>query len=251
MVMQPFTSQRDVEDTRQALLSLAAQEATAEPPLSTAKRVRLRSAQYVPRVCREQRPGGGGTPLPTSARSRPASTRLGVASYITVAAKTERWRESGEVRWPAMAVAHPAAVFGAESLRPPHSGGVPFRRHVPEYTQANWTGDVWMRSLRMPGVQIQEPIYAMQGANMKDLHEEWQGVYPMSAREVPFSGSTSTGRTALLHDRDAHKWVERPVAVGKYALDHMHGNRYQWDMKTPAGDERPIFVDSMLEALLL
>jgi len=30
----------------------------------------------------------------------------------------ERWRESGEVRWPAMAVGHPAAVYGTESLRP-------------------------------------------------------------------------------------------------------------------------------------
>jgi hypothetical protein len=132
------------------------------------------------------------------------------------------WREAGSLRWP--------PVSEGEKLGDKQSDSVPFRRFVP-YMQPNWKGELWMRSLRKPGVLIQDPIYAEMGAGMKELHEEWRSCTPTISREVPFSGATASGRAALPSRHDVSSWVERPVATGKYALKHMEGKRYQFSNK--------------------
>jgi len=77
------------------------------------------------------------------------------------------------------------------------------------------------------------------GGNVKEMREEWQPCY---GRSVPFSGTTVSGSVAMPRDYDANRWVERPVAKGKYALDHMGGKRYAWDHKP-----RPCLIDAQAE----
>jgi hypothetical protein len=43
--------------------------------------------------------------------------------------------------------------------------------------------------------------------------------------EWPYSGFTTSGSCALPSPREATKWVEKPVASGRYALQHMGGTR--------------------------
>jgi|ERR1712232_1018787 len=79
------------------------------------------------------------------------------------------------------------------------------------------------------------------GGNQKQLCEEWQQTAHddfgwTSLRHdawsgdptIPYSGCTVYGKVALDRPKDSKDWVERPVAVGKYALDHMEGKRYKW-----------------------
>lgn len=146
--------------------------------------------------------------------------------------KTERWREGGQLRWP--------PVSNGESM-PDQPESVPFRRTVPN-PQEFWGGTMWVGSLRERGVPIQDPIYSSHGGNVKELCEEWQqpvGDDFGSTRHcawsgdpsVPYSGSTCYGKVALSRQRDSKRWVDRPVAHGKYALDHMEGKRYVWSGK--------------------
>lgn len=193
---------------------------------------RPKSAVYVPRRCREHRPGAGGSPLPTarrrgSGRQRPSSARVagglggptppGTAG-ASGALKTERWREAGEMRWP----------VPVEVTRGDQQDVVPFRQTI-DYSQGNWKNELWMRSLRKPGLILQDPIYATPGAEIREMHEEWRGCPPVSPRSVPFCGSTASGRAALPGENDPMRWVERPVATGKYAVNHMDGSRYKFD----------------------
>ena len=94
--------------------------------------------------------------------------------------KTERWRETGTVRWP-------PAVSGPERPAPE----VPLRQY--RRNMQAWEGELWARSLRRQGAKARE---------------EWN-----LAPSTP---------------RCDKEWIERPVATGKYALDHMRGSRYVW-----------------------
>lgn len=136
------------------------------------------------------------------------------------APKTERWRESGTLRWPPIAEGEPA-VERVEVT--------PLRQASKE--PQTWQGEPWTRSLRKPGLFLQDPIFAESSIGAKELHEEWGNVTPMSRREWPYSGFTTSGSCALPSPREATKWVEKPVASGRYALQHMGGTRYQWDTK--------------------
>lgn len=180
---------------------------------------RPRSARYMRPRCRLTPEGAGGAPL-----QRPTSAPAGRAPP-----KTERWRESGLTRWP------------KESDKTNHSSdpsdGDPLRRGVPE--QPGWQGELWIRSLRRPGLEIQDPAYhdvAQRG--MRELHEEWQAPRrPMSARmgrarpTVPYGGKTTTGQVALPRQNKPKAWVERPVATGKMALSHLNGQRYTFSQE--------------------
>ena len=142
--------------------------------------------------------------------------------------KTERWRESGQLRWPPLSA-------GAPQVPPP--GGGPEIVPVRQYNKnpQNWQVELWTRSLRKPGVLLQHPTFAAVNIGAKELHEQWGHVMPLSRRQWPFSGSTVAGRSG---PADAKSWIERPVATGKYALDHMGGTRYKWNMSP-----RPCLAD--------
>jgi len=180
-------------------------------------RNRPKSAVYVPRQCREHRPGAGGSPLPTNAgKHRPHSARPGSAR----AGKIEQWREVGRMRWP-----DPPPH---EYKKGPPQDSTPFHQTV-QNAQQNWKHELWIRSLRKPGVLIQDPVYATPGAEIQQMHEEWRSCPPVSAGAVAYSGATVSGRVAIPREQNSQKWVERPVAAGKYALAHMDGNRYKFD----------------------
>mmetsp|Transcript_113487 Transcript_113487/g.317016 ORF Transcript_113487/g.317016 Transcript_113487/m.317016 type:complete len:282 (-) Transcript_113487:57-902(-) len=175
---------------------------------------RPKSAAYVARRCREVVPGSGGSPLPAaSLRQRPLSARQG-------APKTERWREAGEMRWPVPPTPKRSTGEAAEP--------VPFHQTT-DYSQGSWKNELWMRSLRQPGLLIQDPLYAGNGATLKDMHEEWRECPPVSPRCVPYCGGTSSGPVVVKSDAPMVEWVERPVSTGRYALAHMDGGRYKFD----------------------
>lgn len=203
--------------------SLAAQTTAAEIPPDSLKlgivfgqRERPRSAAYTARRCRQVTPGSGGSPLPAAQlrQQRPVSAS-GTGS------KTERWREAGEVRWP-------APVTPNKLIEEPLADAVPFRQTI-EYCQDNWKNELWMRSLRQPGLPIQDPVFATPGGDIKDMHEEWRDCTPMSPHAVPYCGATAYGQVAAKTEAVPARWVERPVATGKYSLGHMDGVRYEFN----------------------
>eukprot|EP00929_Paragymnodinium_shiwhaense_P009591 TRINITY_DN1137_c0_g1_i7.p1 TRINITY_DN1137_c0_g1~~TRINITY_DN1137_c0_g1_i7.p1 ORF type:complete len:301 (+),score=34.64 TRINITY_DN1137_c0_g1_i7:74-904(+) len=196
------------------------------------------TAQYTPKLCRATRPGSGGAPLsrPTlgttqQPRKRPQSAPSACSRH-RVNPKTERWREGGQLRWPPLS--------SGEAV-PDQAESVPYRRAVPNQQQF-WGGNLWVGSLRERGVPIADPMYGAHGGNIKELCEEWQQPLPdqymwprhdawSGAPSIPYSGSTVHGKVAIPRQHDGKKWVDRPVAVGRYSLDHMEGKRYEWNAK--------------------
>jgi len=184
---------------------------------------RPKSAVYLPKRCRETYPGHGGSPQPTQP---PLSASRPLSAPATRLVKSEKWREAGALRWP------PVAHGAAEEARRGVVGGTngeqePFHRHLTN-PQPCWKGELWMRSLRKPGVLLQDPMYAQTGGGVKELHEEWRSCAPMTPRLVPYSGATASGRAAVPRQHDPNDWFLRPVATGKMSLDHMNGKRYQF-----------------------
>lgn len=191
---------------------------------------RPRSARYMRTTCRITPDGCGGAPL-TRPSSAPAGRRP---------PKTERWRESGLTRWP--------KESGKINHTSDPSDGDPLRRRLPQ--QPNWQGELWIRSLRRPGMDIQDPAYHDMGQRgLRDLHEEWQEPVrhtprrPQSARAgtsrrpAPYYGKTTFGKVAIPLPYNPKDWVERPVATGIMSLNHLQGQRYTFN-QTPRGLER-------------
>eukprot|EP00434_Breviolum_minutum_P022087 symbB.v1.2.019500.t1/scaffold1595.1/size109920/9 len=177
-----------------------------------------------PRSARYLRPVSRATTAPGRARGRVPELPSAKATEELPAdlqpPKTERWREWGQQRWPPVAEGQlPAASVEVKPLRQASKD------------MQNWQGELWSRSLRKPGLFLQDPIFAQSNISAKELHEEWGDVTPMSRREWPYSGSTISGSCALPASQNLTRWVERPVACGRYALKHMDGTRYQWDTK--------------------
>lgn len=200
---------------------------------------------YMPLRCRGPPPGSAAGQRPTEPerpnsvpaggqwRARPGTSDGGPHVHGTpwkalAGAKLERWREAGEVRWPPK----------QGPARGPTQEVVPFRR-VGESDQPNYTGQLWTRALRANGLAIQTLEFSQTGNSVKQLQEEWldrpkpspppcpaRGEYVTAA---PYNGATVTGRLAVKRPHDVSKWVEKPVAHGKYALDHMDGTRYMWN----------------------
>lgn len=219
-------SMTQVESLRQAYER--ARSGRTSSPMDWRKRSRPKSASYMRPQSRVTPTGGGGAPL-----QRPSSAPTGRRPP-----KTERWRESGMTRWPKES----GKIMHASEP----SDGDPLRRGTPR--QPNWTGELWIRSLRRPGMEIQDPAYhdvAQRG--MRELHEEWQTPRappspptrrPHSARAgyggrapVPYSGSTAIGKASLPRKHDMKNWVERPVATGIMSLTHHAGQRYTFSQE--------------------
>lgn len=173
-----------------------------------------KGAQYMAPQCRLTPDGAGGAPL-----SRPSSAPIGGRGRR---AKTERWRESGLHRWPKE----------HEKIQQPSdpSDGDPLRRSGNE--QPTWCQELWVRSLRRPGLDMQDLVYSDAGQRgVRELHEEWVHQRPVSARSitqtmVPYNGSTSRSKAAIPQRRNIQAWVERPVSTGKFSLEHMGGRQY-------------------------
>mmetsp|Transcript_26811 Transcript_26811/g.77503 ORF Transcript_26811/g.77503 Transcript_26811/m.77503 type:complete len:328 (+) Transcript_26811:144-1127(+) len=141
--------------------------------------------------------------------------------------KTERWREAGLMRWP-LPLSGGKGTFRGEAV-----DAEPFRRTT-GYEQGNWRNELWLRSLRKDGLPLHERVFSTTGpADLRRLHQEWSEAPPSSPLRLPFSGATASGRAALPREASPDEWVERPVATGKYALHHMDGQRYQFDLASP------------------
>lgn len=189
---------------------------------------RPKSARFMRPRCRVTPDGSGGAPL-TRPSSAPAGRRP---------AKTERYRESGQRRWPTE----------AKKIRPTveTSDGDPLRRYLPN-NQPEWTGELWRRTLRRPGLEIQDPSYhwvAQRG--IRDIHEEWQQPRPPQKRRphsaragsssrnaMPYAGGTANWKVALPKSarKESTELLDKPLSTGKMSLTHFSGRRYTFSQE--------------------
>lgn len=213
---------------------------------------RPKSASYMRPRCRVTPDGSGGAPL-----QRPTSAPAGGRRRQP---KTERWRESGMTRWPKESDKMPVASEASD--------GDPLRRLLPSQ-QPDWTSELWKRSLRRPGVDIQDPVHHEVGQRgVRELHEEWRDLHeewqtprpytpqataprrPQSARagsfrgSMPYAGATVNSKVALPRRHNIKAWVERPVSTGKMSLTHFGGRRYHFCQK-PRGLEWDEYVQKV------
>ncbi|CAK9044556.1 unnamed protein product [Durusdinium trenchii] len=158
------------------------------------------------------------------------------ARYLRPVATCGRGGRAASAPGGARAVTLPQATERGSKRRDDLSGSI--RMEVPALplregkNLQNWQGELWRRSLRRPGLPLKDPIFAETSIGAKELHEEWSDLSPAQPRQWPFSGATASGAAARASPRDPHRWVERPVACGKYSLQHFSGNRYAWDTST-------------------
>lgn len=191
--------------------------------------LRVGSPAYMPPQCRLTPEGCGGAPI-SSARPSSASSARSSDTRRNLPAKTERWRETGFSRWP-----RPA--HDVTKAKPPSDGDPMFRGQP---TQPNWEGELWMRSLRRPGVELQDAVHAFSPAGILTMHQEWcTDPPPPWIDVVPYGGMTSSSKVAVRQPSHKDEWVERPVSTGKLGLDHFHGQRYRFDAKDRGLDPDP------------
>eukprot|EP00435_Cladocopium_sp_Y103_P072806 s90_g41.t1 len=139
-----------------------------------------RSARYLRPVSLTPRAvSAPGRPRERPARERRVPDLALPPATAAAAPKTERWRETGTLRWPPIAEGEPA-VERVEVT--------PLRQASKEPQRlghwGNWQGELWMRSLRKPGLFLQDPMFAESSIGAKELHEEWGDVLPMSRRRL-------------------------------------------------------------------
>lgn len=154
---------------------------------------------------------------PPEERSPEAGPHNGDAWKTT---KTERWREKGETRWPIDALEElqrqPNQFERAEEV-------VPLHRGAPTQAAAGGKiyGELWLRSLR-----------AAEGLNIRELgcHNQNLNIAEVAKGFSP-SGKGWTGATNPRKSSEARPsttdWIGRPVAVGRMAIGHMGGTRYE------------------------
>mmetsp|Transcript_98751 Transcript_98751/g.174271 ORF Transcript_98751/g.174271 Transcript_98751/m.174271 type:complete len:196 (-) Transcript_98751:4-591(-) len=161
-------------------------------------------------------------------RSLRSTTRseLVASPVIRTHFKTERWREKGAERWPHLAERQmkkqPRQFNKAEEV-------VPLQRFL-ENSQDNIHAELWCRSLRTKKLDIDQigrhntSIATVTTSSMFDHNG------------TGWSGKTHTGRRLRPGETGPHvkEWIERPVAVGRYGLEHMGGSRYAMNL-TPRG----------------
>mmetsp|Transcript_73393 Transcript_73393/g.174877 ORF Transcript_73393/g.174877 Transcript_73393/m.174877 type:complete len:326 (+) Transcript_73393:117-1094(+) len=183
------------------------------------QRSRPRTASYTANKCRPTRPGSGGSPrTPQRPKSAPAHR-----------VKTERWRETGAVRWPVPAMV-PAPQMPEEKDR------MPFRLLLPHAPNTPWQEALWARSLRCHTVQLEDQIFANFGPyGLRELHEDARKLAAsgVSSSQQPFGGATTGSRLAVRQSADMKDWVERPVSTGKLAQDHKYGGQRYVFNETP------------------
>lgn len=192
--------------------------AKPQAPPQRDKALRPKSATYVPHMSREHVLGAG-APLTARAQGRQRPSSAGAHS-ARQHSKTERWREAGKQRWPPQLEDKPPEK---------QTEVVPIRQTTP-CQQENWKNELWLRSLRSRGLALHQPVYAHPGGDCQEIHEQWR-CPPFPARAMPYSGVTSSGPAAIPNENAPERWIERPVATGKMALDHCDGSRYAFDRK--------------------
>mmetsp|Transcript_6162 Transcript_6162/g.13516 ORF Transcript_6162/g.13516 Transcript_6162/m.13516 type:complete len:314 (-) Transcript_6162:150-1091(-) len=181
------------------------------------QRSRPRSACYTAAKCRPTRPGSGGSPrTPQRPKTAPANR-----------VKTERWRETGAVRWPVPA-ADPRTQ-PAEAVE-----RMPFRLLLPHAPETLWHEALWARSLRSATVHLEDQMFADFGPyGLRQMHQDAQ---KLAARGVEprqqFGGMTTSARSARPQS-SVKDWVERPVSTGRLAQDHKYGGRRYSFKKSP------------------
>lgn len=147
--------------------------------------------------------------------------------------KTEKWREQGEQRWPQLAERQmqkqPAQFLKDEEM-------VPLQRLL-ENPEDNIQAELWRRSLRTKILQLDKigrHNTSIATATTSSLFDE---------KGSGWSGKTNaTGSLRRPGQKGPHvkEWIERPVAVGRFGLQHMDGSRYAINM-TP----RSCVLDSL------
>mmetsp|Transcript_104661 Transcript_104661/g.262259 ORF Transcript_104661/g.262259 Transcript_104661/m.262259 type:complete len:279 (+) Transcript_104661:105-941(+) len=129
--------------------------------------------------------------------------------------KTERWREHGLLRWPAMAKEHvqkqPYQFSKSEEI-------VPLQRTT-ENPQNGIAGELWTRSLRVGALRRDHIAKVNKNIATCNLATTFDG------SGVGWSGSTNCRKQ--VERPSSREWVDRPVAVGSMGLDHMGGSRYE------------------------
>jgi len=147
--------------------------------------------------------------------------------------KTEKWREKGMERWPPSATEElskrPTQFTKSQEV-------VPLQRRADEEGQPNIHSELWTRSLRMPGLHIQEHVGPQ---NQNAFTSAVKCMF--NERGVGWTGKTNLGSKKMQINPTA--WVERPVAAGKYSANHMQGSRYTFDLSP-----RPCVPGSMAHA---
>lgn len=171
------------------------------------------------------------TPGPGSARRRPPSTGGSQGKKTT-----EKWRETGMLRWP--------QHLEEELYRRPHQfekaeETVPVRRSLVN-AQPEWTSELWTRSLREKGVPLENQIFGQIGHHkIRSLHQDFVR-RPVYGR-MGYSGETATGSYAIPRSKDTKLWIEKPVANGKMASEHMGGTRYKFrNDRDASGSKMPV-----------
>lgn len=152
--------------------------------------------------------------------------------------KSEKWRERGASRWPNDAAdeqrRQPTQFTKAVEVEP-------LQRTV-ESTQQDIHAELWTRSLRTKGLAVDQ-------IGMHNQNVATTTVAILFGRDGHgFSGRTNIGprqnlKREMVYGPHTKDWIERPVAVGKHALDHMDGSRYQIDLSP-----RPCVPTSMAHA---
>lgn len=190
-----------------------------------------KSARFTALRCRPTQPGDGGDPR---AGKRPASAPFDrrKSGHKT----TEKWRETGMLRWP--------QHLEEELCRRPHQfekaeETVPVRRSLPN-AQPEWTSELWTRSLREKGVPLENQIFGQIGHHkIRSLHQDFVR-RPVYGR-MGYSGETATGSYAIPRNKDTKLWIEKPVANGKMASEHMGGTRYKFrNDRDASGSKMPV-----------
>mmetsp|Transcript_10484 Transcript_10484/g.18948 ORF Transcript_10484/g.18948 Transcript_10484/m.18948 type:complete len:314 (-) Transcript_10484:169-1110(-) len=181
-------------------------------------RSRPRSACYHSSKCRPTRAGSGGSPrTPQRPRTAPANC-----------VKTERWRETGAIRWPAPAT-EPPMQLTADSER------MPFRLLLPHAPETLWHEALWARSLRSATVRLEDQMFADFGPyGLRELHQDARKVAERGGRPASrqFGGMTASARSARAKP-SMKDWVERPVSTGRLAQDHKYGGKRYTFSKSP------------------
>jgi hypothetical protein len=163
---------------------------------------------------------------PATMSPRKIAAQLGPPQFKlkSSAFKTEKWRETGVARWPAKADDEysrcPSQFATAQEV-------VPLQRMDVQDQQPNVHSELWTRSLRTTHLSIHEHV------GPQNQHAFTSAVKCMfNEHGVGWTGKTNLGRKIKTLNHKA--WVEKPVAVGKYADDHMQGSRYTFDLSPRA-----------------
>lgn len=133
--------------------------------------------------------------------------------------KMERYRERGIMRWPHHAAEHvakqPCQFRRGEEV-------VPLARVCGNFS-GSISGEIWSRSLRSDGIHVHQLGRGNQDTASTHIAELFD------RKGLGWTGRTNPRRQGR-PTPDRREWIEKPVADGKYHLDHMGGSRYHMNL---------------------